>query len=324
MKNFFVFLLLIIFAAAYFGETCVFAQSGAVKKNKIKKFGSSLSRKPAENLKPRRISRSVNEDVITVETNLVVLDCLVVDTKGNIITGLETKDFEITENSEPKEINNLTLGSDAKVPRSIVLVIDYSGSQKPYLERSVEAAKLLVDKLRPNDLMAIVTDDIELIAQFTADKKKLKKELDSLKKNSFWNPKIGESRQFSALYATLNEVFDENDIRPIVIFQTDGDELLFLADQFGHKIYRNNYFPKVNFSTLDLRNLIARSRASIYSIFVGTKLIGLSPADKQKKKEEDLIKWAEYWKVNPKKFGIIKDMKEYEQKPKNFIGRYSR
>ena len=43
-----------------------------------------------------------------------------------------------------------------------MLIIDYSSSQRPYIENSIAAAKTLVDKLRPNDQMAIVTDDVEL------------------------------------------------------------------------------------------------------------------------------------------------------------------
>jgi hypothetical protein len=36
---------------------------------------------------------------------------------------------------------------------------------------------------------------------------------------------FGRSSQFSALMATVREMFTEEDIRPVVIFQTDGDEL---------------------------------------------------------------------------------------------------
>lgn len=319
MRNFLIYLFCIAFAFLGFADLQISAQSGATRKNKIKNFGSSLKRNPEENINRRKVVSNSDEDVIKVETNLVVLDCLVVDTKGNIITGLKPEDFTITEDGKTQEIQSFTLGDDAKVPRSIVLVIDYSGSQKPYIERSVEAAKLLVDKLRPNDMMAIVTDDVELIAQFTSDKKKLKKELDSLKKSSFWNPKIGESRQFSALYATLNEIFDETDIRPIVIFQTDGDELLFLRDHFGREINPDAYYRKVNFSSLDLRNLIARSRTSIYSIFVGTKLLGLSEEERRKKVEAEWHKYFTYWKVNPKRIPrILEEIKKRDERAREY------
>lgn len=225
--KFFAFIFAIVFIFIGLNQP-IFSQTTERKKPKIKNFGSSLKRQPEENLnRKNQKNESTDDDVIRIDTNLVVLDCLVVDAKGNVITGLKPDDFTITEDKQPQEIQTFTLGDDAKVPRSIVLVIDYSGSQKPYIERSVEAAKILVDKLRPNDLMAIVTDDVELIVQFTADKKKLKRELDSLKPDGFFGGGSGKSKQYSALYAVLNEMFDEEDIRPIVIFQTDGDELTF-------------------------------------------------------------------------------------------------
>ncbi|MBX7169421.1 MAG: VWA domain-containing protein [Pyrinomonadaceae bacterium] len=278
------------------------------KKTKIKDFGSSLKRKTNQNKESKNStekSTNSDEDVIRIDTNLVVLDCLVTDVKGNVITGLTAEDFVIKEDNKEQQIQSFTLGNDAKVPRSIVLVIDYSGSQKPYIERSVEAAKLLVDKLRPNDLMAIVTDDVELIAQFTSDKIKLKKELNGLKKTGgisffgFGNFNIGKSKQFSALYAALNEMFDETDVRPIIIFQTDGDELLFLNDQFGDEIYPQNAGRKTGFSSTELFDLTNKSRASIYSVFVGAKLLGLSEEEKKRKQEAERRRYYRYWGINP-------------------------
>lgn len=117
----------------------------------------------------------------------------------------------------------LSLGDGSTVPRSIVLIIDYSGSQAPFIENSVAAARTLVDKLKPNDRMAIVTDDVALLAPFTQDKKKLKAGLDSLRKKAK-SGRPGRSEQYSALMATLKELVGGVQ-RPIIIFQTDGDEL---------------------------------------------------------------------------------------------------
>lgn len=292
-----IFAVLIIFTSL---TQPILSQTTERKKPKIRNFGSSLERKTEIKVNAKREKQidTQDEDVIKIDTNIVVLDCLVADAKGKVITGLKPEDFKITEDNQPQEIQTFTLGNDAKIPRSIVLVIDYSGSQKPYIERSVEAAKLLVDKLRQNDLMAIVTDDVEIISQFTSDKNKLKKELNSLKKNGFFSPKVGASKQFSALYAVLNEMFDETDVRPIIIFQTDGDELPFLSDQFGDLIYPQQFERKTNFSTDELFEMTKKSRASIYSVFVGAKLLGLSEAEKKQKSEIERERWAKYWGVN--------------------------
>lgn len=296
MKYFVLIFTLVFLYSGLCSQT--FSQTPERKKAKIKNFGSSLEKKE-RNQKTSINKDSGDDDVIKINTNLVVLDCLVVDAKGNTITGLKAEDFAISEDNTAQQIELFSVGDDAKVPRSIVLIIDYSGSQKPYIERSVEAAKLLVDKLRPNDLMAIITDDVELIAQFTSDKNKLKKELNSLKRNGLFTPNIGKSKQFSALYAALNEMFDETDVRPIVIFQTDGDELVFLKDQFGEEIYLPSFPRKTNFSTSELFDLTNKSRASLYSIFVGAKLLGFSEEEKKEKREAERLKWLKYWGINP-------------------------
>ena len=184
-----------------------------------------------------------------------------------------------------------------------MLIIDYSGSQLPYLKRSIEAAKLLVDKLRPNDLMAIVTDDVELIADYTNDKKKLKSKLDSLKRGFGGFRLLGKSKQFSALYAVLNEMFSGEDARPIVIFQTDGDQFLFLKDQFGELIFSPSTFSRpTNFSFSDLLTMTDRSRASIYTLYPGVKWLGLSPEEKRLKVEKEREARLRALGINPNKF----------------------
>jgi hypothetical protein len=104
---------------------------------------------------------------------------------------------------------------------------------------SVDAAKTLVDKLGPPDRMAVVTDDIKLLTGFTQNKDELKSKLESLKKKARNSDARGgwfrgHSNQFSALMATLRELFTAEDERPVVIFQTDGDELSLCSRDRPH------------------------------------------------------------------------------------------
>lgn len=281
------------------------AQNSERKKLELKEFGSSLNRSPQENFnQSKRKKVNKDADTIYVETNLVIVDFLVLDKKGNAVYGLKQDDFIVTEDNNPQQIQTFTLGDDAKFPRSIVLIIDYSGSLLPYIEKSVESAKLLVDKLRPNDLMAIVTDDVKVISQFTSHKIQLKKKVDSLKKSAL-SGFTGKSRQFSALYATLNEMFDEEDIRPIIIFQTDGDELPALRGGIGlllgQRLYQkriSNIAPvpsNIKFSFNDLLEKVEKNRATIYSIIPGFKLIGLSQEEKKEKKRLEGEKFRSFF-----------------------------
>ena len=292
----------------------VFAQSKESKK-KQKDFGSSLKqlkwnpiKKETVETKPATRSTAADEDdVIRFETSLVSLDVLVVDKAGNTVRGLTESDFAISEEGSPQQVGHFLLGDNRTVPRTIVLIIDYSGSQIPFLRSSIDAAKVLVDQLAPLDKMAIVTDDVELILDFTDDKKKLKSKLESLfdrtKANrgffSVSEQRIGKSKQYSALLATLNELFSDEDKRPIIVFQTDGDEVYRLQDpvirpslpsglpaemragweeniQFRMAYMFEN---RTEFSLADVYRAAEKSRATIYTIVPGYQLLDRSPEE---------------------------------------------
>ena len=131
-----------------------------------------------------RISASVpsDESVIRVDTDLVVAEFDVRDKKGKRVVGLGGSDFRIEEDGVEQAIEVFSYGKgSSSINRSIILIIDYSQSQLPYIETSIEAAKVLVDMLEPNDRMALVTDDVELLLDFSSDKAVLKEQLDNLK-----------------------------------------------------------------------------------------------------------------------------------------------
>ena len=220
-----------------------------------------------------------------VDTDLVVCDVLIIDQQGRTISGLTKDDFIVKEDKQTQEVGSFSLGNSDAVPRSIVLIIDYSGSQLPYVITSVEAAKTLVDKLNPRDRMALVTDDVKLLVDFTGDKGLLKAKLDSLKARAMsgW---LGRSKQYDALMATLNELFSREDQRPIIIFQTDGDQLDDLSGR-PRPTMLEPYVPSVTFTFEDLVATADSSRATIYSIIPGVPFVGLSVADQLKNARAD-------------------------------------
>ena len=301
--------------------TSSFAQSSPPKRKQIKDFGSSLKRlkwNPEKNaaVEINAPGTELDEgDVVRIDTSLVSSELLVLDKRGNSVPGLTAEDFSISEDGAPQTVGHFLKGDNANVPRTIILIIDYSGSQLPYLKNSINAAKVLVDKLGPKDLMAIVTDDVELILDFTADKKKLKNKLDSLLERTRMDSglfgllvgskrRIGLSKQYSALMATLSEAFNkEEDVRPIIIFQTDGDEAYFLqnpvitltvpdglegearaqaeASIAFHQRERRKDSPQ--FSLDDLYRAVEKSRATLYTVVPGIKLMGLTPEEQFEK-----------------------------------------
>ncbi len=324
--------LLMILGGALSPSTAV---SQERERPKLKDFGSSLKQlkwDPERNAavetkpKPATARPSEEDNVVRVETSLVVCDVLVLDSRGQIVQGLTEKDFVLSEDGKPQQVGMFSLGDNVAVPRSIVLIIDYSVSQFPFINTSIVAARMLVDKIAPGDRMAIVSDDVELLQDFTNDKNALKDKLESLRRrSSTWDtpnttPKqhFGRSAQYSALLATLREMFDEEDQRPIIIFQTDGDEAALLRNPITVRQVPPN-LPKDmrkeaerafsswqkdlrnkqrEFSLNDVYRAVEKSRAIIYTVIPGFQLVGLSldeqiermKAERERKLLQDLSK----------------------------------
>jgi hypothetical protein len=124
--------------------TCAFAQSTPPKKKKIKDFGSSLKRlkwDPQKNAAEAQYEEVGEGDVIRIDTSLVSCEMLVLDKSGKAVSGLTVDDFSVAEDGTPQKIEHFFMGDNVKVSRSIVLIIDYSGSQLPYLANSIAAAR---------------------------------------------------------------------------------------------------------------------------------------------------------------------------------------
>jgi VWFA-related protein len=252
---------------------------------RLKRFGESLRMDAAqiEELRKKR-SRSNEEEVIRVDTDFVVSEVVVLDEKGTPVSGLEAKDFTIKEDGKVQEISSFSLGDASVVPRSIVLILDYSASELPYIRTSVDAAKLLVDKLNPKDRMAIVSDDVKLLADFTSDKEVLKAKLESLRTRALAG-QPGRSAQYDALLSSLRELFTEEDLRPIVIFQTDGDQLGALKGQTSTA--SDPYAIQKNYSFEDVKTAAEKARATIYSIIPALKFSGAAHEEQLKRAELD-------------------------------------
>src|SRR6266436_2427267 len=108
-----------------------FAQSPAREKPTLKNFGSSLKRLEWDPTKKAAVETKSNEDkannsneedVVRIETSLVVSDVLVLDGHGRSVQGLKRDDFLVIEDAKPQTVGMFSLGDNATVPRSIVLI----------------------------------------------------------------------------------------------------------------------------------------------------------------------------------------------------------
>jgi len=155
----------------------------------------------------------------TVQVYLGVSDIL-----GFPLSGLDKEKFTLEVAGQ--EITDFEVSPlhNTEQPLAFVLVIDTSGSMeavsytKTALEQGVEAAKVFLGKLSPEDQVALIafSDEVEVIQELTADKSAVETALDSLAPG-------GGTKLYDAVYQAI-EVLEYVPERKVVIFLTDGKE----------------------------------------------------------------------------------------------------
>lgn len=303
MKQFLMMVLFLASVSFSSGQTV----SPSPENQRIRDFGSSLKKYEQQSRKkkkrdlptpPTQQNISPNNDgetdgTISVQTDLVASSILVTDAKSNVIPNLKKEDFIVTEDGIPQMIEVFSSAENERVPRSIVLLLDYANQQGPYIETSIRAAKVLIDKLNPQDRMAIVTNDIKIQIDFTFDKDALKNTLDSLKKIDYYR---GSGRGFGTLIAVLNEMFVKEDRQPIIIYQSGGMDAIWLRPDQNHP-YPVSYSTLYNsggkwggvekgllkYGFREVKEAIERSPATIYSVIPGIRFLGLSKKEREER-----------------------------------------
>ena len=301
MKHSLVLILFLAFASASLGQrptpSSTPSQSTSPQTDRITNFGSSLKNYENDKKKQKKDAQiipknneQVDEDTIRVKTDLVVSDILVTDQKSNVVVHLKKEDFVVLEDGLPQTIEVFSRSESTTIPRSIVLIIDLNATQAPYVKNSINAARILVDKLDPNDKMALVTADLRLRLDFTQDKVLIIKTLASLEKEA---AEITSGGDFGTLFAVVNEMFNEANRQRIIIFQADGIGAIWLKRDKEHPYpvsYSTRYYSGMKylgeersmhkFGFGEVKEAIEGSQATIYSVIPGISFLGFSEKER--------------------------------------------
>ena len=118
---------------------------------------------------PLNIQAQDDDDVVRVETDLVVLNVTVTDKSGHYVSGLRQKDFKVFEDGV--EIPNAIIKSFnvQRAPFAAVILLDTSGSMENRITLARSAAIRFLDGLREEDVAAVFKFDykVELIQDFS-------------------------------------------------------------------------------------------------------------------------------------------------------------
>jgi VWFA-related protein len=174
-------------------------------------------------------------DVVKISTTLIQIDAVVTDKKGNVVTDLTAKDFEIYQNGKKQDISNFSFITTNKsvvpvenrplettknknaipippaklkpeqVRRTYALVVDDLGLSFPsifYVQQSLK--KFVNEQVLDGDLVAIIRTGggIGALQSFTSDKRQLLATINKLK----WNPQgRGGIGTFAPIDATTKQ-----------------------------------------------------------------------------------------------------------------------
>ena len=100
---------------------------------------------------------------------LVNVPLTVTNAKGELVSNLEAKDFQVTDNGVPQKIMYLDLGP---TPLSMVFLVETSSRIEPLLTEMRKTGIIFADALMgPNDEAVVVgfNDSVDNLADFTAD-----------------------------------------------------------------------------------------------------------------------------------------------------------
>jgi len=161
----------------------------------------------------------LQEQVITVNVDLVNIYFTVSNKRGRLVTNLDRGSFRALEDGKVQTITHFSKVTDA--PLTILLLVDTSGSVRDKLKFEQEAAVdfLAATLRRGRDKAAVFTFDhaIEMRQDFTDDPLLLATSIKSIMAG-------GGTRMYDALYSVIINNLSGPDDRKVVILITDGDD----------------------------------------------------------------------------------------------------
>jgi Ca-activated chloride channel homolog len=111
-------------------------------------------------------SQAKDNDVITVDSSIVLINAAVTDGSGKAVAGLKQAQFQVFEDGAEQEIKNFAA---EETPFAAVILIDTSGSMESRVSNARSAAIRFLEGLRGSDYAAVYRFDskVELIQEFS-------------------------------------------------------------------------------------------------------------------------------------------------------------
>ncbi len=120
-------------------------------------------------LTPAFVFAQQDDDIVRVNTDLVILNITVTDKSGQYVPGLKISDFTIFEDGKEIRAELISSFSVHESPFASVVLLDTSGSMETRLSLARSAAIRFLDRLRDEDVAAVFKFDskVEQVQEFS-------------------------------------------------------------------------------------------------------------------------------------------------------------
>lgn len=109
------------------------------------------------------ITFAQDDDIVRVNTELVVINATVTDQSGNYVRALRASDFKVFEDGKEVDAKSIVGFSLQESPYASVVLIDSSGSMEQRMVLARSAAIRFLDGLREEDVAAVYRFDSKVV-----------------------------------------------------------------------------------------------------------------------------------------------------------------
>ena len=161
-------------------------------------------------------SAQQDDDVVRVNTELVVLNVTVTDKAGEYVPGLRLSDFKVYEDGREVPITVISNFGVHESPFASVVLLDTSGSMESRLSLGRSAVIRFLDGLRPEDVAAVYKFDykIEQVQDFSSGR--------DLAPMAFALKARGMTTLYDAILEAVNALTARQESRKAIVVLSDG------------------------------------------------------------------------------------------------------
>lgn len=154
-----------------------------------------------------------DEEIIKVESSLVVLNATITDSAGNSVNALKQDEFKLLQDGKEQKI---AFFEAQKTPFAAVILIDTSGSMESRVSLARSAAMNFLDGLRTEDVASIYSFDtkVSLIQEFSNSR--------DIAYNAYDLKAYGYTVLNDAIFKAAEELSNRAEKRRAIIVLSDG------------------------------------------------------------------------------------------------------